>query len=467
MGLYEYRFPELGEGLHEGRIERWLVKPGDAVTEDDVLAEVENDKAMVELPSPVDGTVRDIRLEAGATAIVGDIIAIFEVAGEGNGQDAPTKDVAAGAVEQAGLESVTNAVKSASVTHTEGEAVALSAKTPAREPHTQRPESVSSSAVSLAVSGAPGAPADVLATPGVRKYAREQGVDIFLIPPSGPGGKVLREDVERYLAQGQQSQEHPSLQGTDSQGEERTASAAATTLAGGAGFEERIPFSNIRKLIADAMIQSKHTAAHVAVMDEVEVSELVRLRKEIQPLAAERGVKVTYLPFVVKALIAALRHYPILNASYDEETQELVVKHYYHIGIATDTDRGLLVPVIRDADKKNMFTLAGEISSLSGKARENKIGPAEMKGSTISITNIGSMGGLFFTPIINYPEVAILGVGRITEKPIMRDGEIVPGQVMALSLSFDHRIVDGALAQRFVNDIKGLLTNPRLLLMEV
>ncbi|QQE79611.1 dihydrolipoamide acetyltransferase family protein [Alicyclobacillus sp. SO9] len=457
MGLYEFKFPELGEGLHEGKIEKWVVNPGDDVKEDDVLAEVENDKAMVELTSPVDGKVKDIKLEAGSTAVVGDVIIIFEVEGEGNMSDAPATDVKDAAVEQSGVENVTDNVKN---------------QQPAATAAGGQENSTQSTSVQSAAK-------EVLATPGVRKYAREQGVDITQVTGSGNNGKVTREDVDSFKSGAQaapaqgQDQSQTAAQGTgvpvaggqtaDAQGAGKPSQAAAT----GAEPEERIPFTSIRKIIADAMVQSKHTAPHVAVMDEVDVTELVKFRKEIKPLAAERNIKVTYLPFIVKALIGAVRQHPTLNSSYDEQTQELVVKHYYNIGIATDTDRGLLVPVVKHADQKSMFTIASEINDLSTRARDNKLGPAEMKGSTISITNIGSVGGMFFTPIINYPEVAILGVGRITEKPIMKDGEIVPGQMMALSLSFDHRIVDGALAQRFINDIKRMLENPRLLMMEV
>ncbi|MHB1803151.1 MAG: dihydrolipoamide acetyltransferase family protein, partial [Actinomycetes bacterium] len=233
------------------------------------------------------------------------------------------------------------------------------------------------------------------------------------------------------------------------------------------GREERVPLTSIRKIIAQSMVRSKHTAPHVTLMDETDVSELVRLRQEIKPLAAERGVKITYLPFVVKALVAAVRKYPQLNASLDEERQELILKRSYNIGIATDTERGLMVPVVHDADRKNMWAIASQIEDMAVRARTGKLMPAEMKGGTVSITNIGSAGGMFFTPIINYPEVAILGVGRITERPVMRDGQVAGAHMMALSLSFDHRIVDGATAQYAINEMKRLLADPKLLLMEV
>jgi len=214
-------------------------------------------------------------------------------------------------------------------------------------------------------------------------------------------------------------------------------------------------------------VKSVYTAPHVTLMDEADVSALVALRERAKPIAEQKGVKLTYLPFIAKALVAACREFPILNASLDEEAGEIVLKKHYHVGIATDTDQGLLVPVVFHADRKNIWTIAGEIRDLAARAREGKLAPHEMRGSTITITNIGSAGGLFFTPVINPPEAAILGTGRITEKPVVKNGEIAVAPVMALSLSFDHRLVDGATAQQFLNRIKQLLADPELLLLEV
>jgi len=459
MAMYELKLPELGEGLHEGRIEKWLVKPGDLVKEDDALAEVENDKALVELPSPIDGKIVEIKVSEGTTAVVGDVLLVLEVAGPGNVSAAVAADVKQAAVEQAGLENVTDNVEALAATGPTATVVSTStatAATPVTTPFTS-------------------AAHDVRATPGVRKFAREHNADISLVHGSGSNGKITKDDVEVFLAGGQTDAtvgatvearvETPSV------APEKTAAVVATASDQVSPspelLEERIPSTMIRKRIAEAMVKSKYTAPHVTVMDEVDVTELVQLRKEIKPLATERGVKITYLPFIVKALIAGVKLHPKMNSSLDEETQDLILKRYYHIGIATDTDRGLVVPVVKNADHKNMWTIATEIDDLASRARDSKLTPNEMKGSTISITNIGSAGGMFFTPIINYPEVAILGVGRITEKPIMKNGQVVGGQMMALSLSFDHRVIDGALAQHFINDMKRLLENPRLLLLEV
>lgn len=464
MPMFEFRLPELGEGLHEGRIAKWLVQPGDTVAEDDAIAEVENDKAVVELPSPVAGKVLELKVSEGTTAVVGDLLITLDVPGSQAPATAQVpdtvtaavmRDVETAAVEQAGLEPVTDRVEQIQL-HTPA-----AAQAGGTGPTGQNPTALDATA---------GQERAVLATPGVRKYAREQGVDIARVTGSGVHGKITRADVETFV-QGFST----VMSGQDNPPEVSPAAAATAGLvpaspsgqATALELEERVSLTGIRQVIAQAMVRSMYTAPHVTVMDEVDVTELVRFRNEVKPLAAERGVKMTYLPFVVKALVAALKQHPTLNASLDDERKELVLKHYYHIGVATDTDRGLLVPVVRNADAKNMWTVAREIEDLANRARNGKLGPGEMKGSTISITNIGSAGGLFFTPIINYPEVAILGTGRITERPIMKNGQVVGAQMMALSLSFDHRVVDGGLAQRFINDIKRLLENPRLLLLEV
>ena len=227
---------------------------------------------------------------------------------------------------------------------------------------------------------------------------------------------------------------------------------------------EKIPA--MRKAIAKAMVNSKHTAPHVTLMDEIDVQELWDHRKKFKEVAAEQGTKLTFLPYVVKALVSALKKYPALNTEFNEEAGEIVHKHYWNIGIAADTDRGLLVPVVKHADRKSMFQISDEINELAVKARDGKLTSDEMKGATCTISNIGSAGGQWFTPVINHPEVAILGIGRIAQKPIVKDGEIVAAPVLSLSLSFDHRQIDGATGQNAMNHIKRLLNNPELLLME-
>lgn len=428
---FEYRFPELGEGLHEGEIIKMHIKAGDKVTDDDIIMEVQNDKAVVEVPCPVNGTVLEVRTKDGQVCRVGDIVAIIAAEGE--------------VPEQAG--------------HASAEAEAA-----------QGNADTTSSPASGAVSAAPAPNREVLATPSVRKFAREQKVDISNVNGSGKGGKITREDVEAFLKGGSTPAAAPAAAAPAAEAPKAAAPAAKAAPAASSNAnleEERVPYKGIRKAIANAMVKSAYTAPHVTIMDEVDVTELVAFRTRMKPMAEKKGVKVTYLPFIVKALVAASRQFPALNAMIDEEAGEIVYKKYYNIGIATDTPTGLIVPVIKDADRKSIWMIASSITDLAVRGRDGKLTPAEMKGSTISISNIGSAGGMFFTPIINFPEVAILGTGRISEKAIVKNGEIVVAPVMALSLSFDHRIIDGATAQNFMNYIKSLLNNPELLVMEV
>lgn len=456
MGLYEYRFPELGEGLHEGEIVKWHIKPGDKLEEDQIMMEVQNDKAVVEVPSPVSGKVAEVKAAEGAMAHVGDVVAVFEVEGD---VAAPAPAAPAGEAEAAKPEP------------------AAAVEAPKRE------------AVPAQAAPAPGAPAaapvpvaaataqerrQVLATPGVRKFAREQGVDLARLAGSGKGGRITREDVEGAAsgvgagapapAQAVPGAAAPAVAAAEAPAAAKAAPAAPTA---GEAAEERVPLKGVRKIIAQAMAKSVYTAPHVTVMDETDVSKLVAFRQRLKPAAEKKGLKLTYLPFVVKAVTAALKQYPALNASIDDDRSEIVYKKAYHVGIATDTENGLVVPVITNADRKSMWTIAAEIGELAAKAREGRLTPQEMRGSTFTITNIGSAGGQFFTPVINWPEVAILGTGRIAEKPVVQDGALAVGQVMALSLSFDHRLIDGATAQHAMNLIKQLLSDPELLVMEV
>ena len=297
--------------------------------------------------------------------------------------------------------------------------------------------------------------------PSVRKFARDKEIDIRQVAGSGKNGRVLKEDIEAFMNGEQATSEAPAAEST-----EKTATKQQPVSVEGDFPETREKISSIRKVIAKAMVNSKHTAPHVTLIDEVDVSELVAHRKKFKDIAAEKDIKLTYLPYVVKALVSTLREFPALNTSYDDATEEVIQKHYYNIGIAADTDRGLLVPVVKHADRKSIFAISEEISSLAVKARDGKLSVAEMSGASCSITNIGSAGGQWFTPIINHPEVAILGIGRIAEKPVVVDGEIVARPMLALSFVFDHRMLDGATAQHALNNIKRLLSNPELLLME-
>src|SRR5690606_6018790 len=258
----------------------------------------------------------------------------------------------------------------------------------------------------------------VIAMPSVRKYAREKGVDIRAVQGTGKNGRILKEDIDRYLAG--ETKIEPEKEVVQETVE--TAKQEPVALAG--EFPEtREKLRGIRRVIADAMVKSKTTAPHVTLMDEVDVTGLVEHRKRYKPIAEEQGIKLTFLPYVVKALISAGKKYPIINAAIDDETEEIVHKHYFNVGIAADTERGLVVPVIKHADKKNLFELSKEINELADKARNGKLSAEEMRGASFTISNIGSAGGQWFTPILNYPEAVILGIGRIQEKPIARNGE--------------------------------------------
>ncbi|HZG18142.1 MAG TPA: dihydrolipoamide acetyltransferase family protein [Candidatus Bathyarchaeia archaeon] len=462
MSLFVFKLPELGEGIHEGEIVKWHVKPGDQVEEDQVIMEVQNDKAVVEVPSPVKGKVLELKVTEGTVCVVGDPLVSFEAEGEipnlpdhGHADAAPAAAATPAPAAEMEPGCDIGAQVSANANQALDTPLAAAAPAPAAAPIDRK---------------------HVLATPSVRKYAREKGVQLAVVPGTGKFGRITREDVDRFVAGGAVAPQTPAVATAAT---EAAAPAAVTTNAAPAAatptvhynaqageVEERVPLKGIRKAIAKAMVKSAYTAPHVTIFDEVDVTELVNLRKQGKPLAEAKGIKLTYLPFIVKAVVAGLKKFPELNASIDDEKQEIIFKKYYNIGIAASTDEGLLVPVVKSADRKSIFDVASEISELAVKARDRKATADELKGSTFSITNIGSAGGMFFTPVINHPEVAILGVGRISEKPIVKNGEITVGQVLHLSLSFDHRLIDGEPAQRFMNYLKQLLENPTLLIME-
>jgi 2-oxoglutarate dehydrogenase complex dihydrolipoamide succinyltransferase (E2) component len=430
---FEFRLPDIGEGIHEGEIVKWLVKEGDIVREDQPMVEVMTDKATVEIPAPRAGKILKLNAKEGETVKVGSVLVIIEELGEAKPE--PKREV----VEAP----------------------------PQREPEPVA-AAVSTTATTVAAPPPPSptaAPAQrVLATPATRKLARELGVDIAQIRGTGPGGRVTDEDVRRFAAARTAPQPPPPSPAP-------TPSPAAPAFAPSAVVtdrrEERIPLRGIRKRIAEHMHQSKTTAAHFTYVDEVDMTELIQLREQMKPLAEQKGVKLTYLPFIVKASVAALKEMPILNASIDEAKGEIVIKKYYNIGIATATDEGLIVPVIKDADRKSLLEIAMEIERLAKAAREGKIALSDLQGGTFTITSLGALGGLFATPIINYPEVAILGIHEIKKRPVVRDNQIVIRDIMYVSLSFDHRLIDGDVGARFCKKIISYLENPKLLFLEL
>jgi pyruvate dehydrogenase E2 component (dihydrolipoamide acetyltransferase) len=443
---FQFKMPDIGEGIHEGEIVKWFIKPGDKVQEDDVLCEIQNDKAVVEIPSPVEGTVLDVLVAEGTVATVGQVLVTFDAPGYENLQFKGDDHA-----EEAPKQEATPATAAAPEGQTTPPPAPPAYGIGVTEPQVQAEVDPNRK---------------IIAMPSVRKYARDKGVEITQVPGSGKNGRIVKADIDAFLSGGAPAaatQAAATPAPADAQAEKAPASAP---IPQGEYPETREKMSGIRKAIAKAMVNSKHTAPHVTLMDEIDVTKLVAHRKKFKEVAAAKGIKLTFLPYIVKALTSALREFPALNTSLDDATSEIIHKHYYNIGIAADTEKGLLVPVVKDADRKSVFSISNEINELAGKARDGKLAPNEMKGASCTISNIGSAGGQWFTPVINHPEVAILGVGRIAEKPIVRDGEIVAAPVLALSLSFDHRMIDGATAQNALNHIKRLLNDPELLLME-
>ncbi|NAA52534.1 dihydrolipoyllysine-residue acetyltransferase [Enterococcus faecalis] len=428
-GFFQFKLPDIGEGIAEGEIVKWFVKAGDTINEDDSLLEVQNDKSVEEIPSPVTGTVKNIVVPEGTVANVGDVLVEIDV--PGHNSSAPA----------------------------------------AAAPATDAPKAEASApAASTGVVAAADPNKRVLAMPSVRQYAREKDVDITQVTATGKGGRVIKADIDAFVSGGSQAAPATEAAATEAapKAEAAAPKAAPKAFTSDLGeMETREKMTPTRKAIAKAMVNSKHTAPHVTLHDEVEVSKLWDHRKKFKDVAAANGTKLTFLPYVVKALTSTVQKFPILNASIDDAAQEIVYKNYFNIGIATDTDHGLYVPNVKNANTKSMFAIADEINEKAALAIEGKLTAQDMRDGTITISNIGSVGGGWFTPVINYPEVAILGVGTIAQEPVVNaDGEIVVGRMMKLSLSFDHRIVDGATAQKAMNNIKRLLADPELLLME-
>jgi pyruvate dehydrogenase E2 component (dihydrolipoamide acetyltransferase) len=406
MARLDFRLPDIGEGVSEGEIVQWFVGSGDSVAEDDPMVEVMTDKATVTIGAPCDARVDKLCFEVGAVAKVGQVILVLEPSVASN-------------VGKAQRSSRPPATAVGEISD-ELPGVALFAHGQ-KEAHGQ---------------GKP------LAAPATRRLAKEMGVDLRAVRPSGGGGRVTSDDV-RAAASGQRSK----------------ASSRAS-------LEERRPIVGVRRKIAERMHRAKSTAAHFTFVEECNASPLVEMRGRLEPEAERRGVKLTFLPFIIKAVTGALQRHPKLNTAVDEETNELIYKKYYDIGLATATDAGLLVPVVRGADRLPLFELARRVEQLSHAARNGSLKPEELRGSTFTVTSLGKRGGLLATPILNFPEVGILGVHRIKEAPVVRDGQIVIGKVMLLSLSFDHRVIDGHVGAEFAYDVIEGLENPARLFYE-
>jgi pyruvate dehydrogenase E2 component (dihydrolipoamide acetyltransferase) len=423
---FEFKLPDLGEGLTEGEIVKWLVHEGDPIQEGQVFVQVETDKAVIEIPSPRKGTVLKLGANEGDTVQVGTVIIVI---GEGAekipGTPQPSLEMPRGSVGVVGeLEEAPE----------EGEGKKS-------EAHEESP---------------PSRKGPILAVPMVRKLAGELGVDLQRIKGTGPQGRITKEDVQNAAAKERKTPEPLSVEKT----------APIPRGKDPYGYIERIQLRGMRKTIAQAMTKSKSTIPHAAGIDEADITQLAALKARAQERAAQKKIHLTFLPFVIKAVVAALQEHPYLNASLEDESSEIVLKKYYNIGVAVDTKDGLMVPVVKDVKGKNLFRLAEELAILSEKARSRTIDLADLRGGTFTLTNFGAMGGIFGFPIIHHPEVAILGLGKILEKPLVLGGKIEIRKVLPLSLSFDHRVVDGAEAVRFMNTVIELLEDPGLILME-
>ena len=395
--LCEFKFPDVGEGIAEGEIVRWLVKEGDSVKEDQDLLEVETDKALLTLNSPYTGKVTQLHGKEGEIIKVGDVLTTIEAGGEqATALEAEKKD-------------------SGTVVGTLGDNEVVEVVRP------------------------------VQATPAVRALAKQMQIDLASVKGTGPGGRITKEDVETVAA--------------------KTAPQAGAE-ADAYGSVEKIPLRGIRRTVAKRMAEASKRVAEVTIWEDADITELEQVRAKERKVAEEKGVKLTYLPFLIKAVLPALKVHPYFNASLDETAEAIILKKYFNVGIAVDTPDGLIVFVIKDADKKNILDLAKETATLAEKARHRKIDLHELKGSTFTITNYGVVGASYGTPIINYPEVAILGLGKIEDRPVVRSGQIAIRKMMPLSLAFDHRVIDGVEAGRFLGVVIQHLEDPNLMLIE-
>ena len=395
--LCEFKFPDVGEGIAEGEIVRWLVKEGDSVKEDQDLLEVETDKALLTLNSPYTGKVTQLHGKEGEIIKVGDVLTTIEAGGEqATMLEAEKKD-------------------SGTVVGTLGDNEVVEVVRP------------------------------VQATPAVRALAKQMQIDLASVKGTGPGGRITKEDVETVAA--------------------KTAPQAGAE-ADAYGSVEKIPLRGIRRTVAKRMAEASKRVAEVTIWEDADITELEQVRAKERKVAEEKGVKLTYLPFLIKAVLPALKVHPYFNASLDEAAEAIILKKYFNVGIAVDTPDGLIVFVIKDADRKNILDLARETATLAEKARHRKIDLHELKGSTFTITNYGVVGASYGTPIINYPEVAILGLGKIEDRPVVRSGQIAIRKMMPLSLAFDHRVIDGVEAGRFLGVVIQHLEDPNLMLIE-
>ena len=453
MATKEFKLPDIGEGIAEGEIVSWKVKAGQQVKEEDEFVEVMTDKATVTITVPYAGVIAELRYKEGDVVPVGSVIAVIDAGAAGG--TAPAAAAPAPAVAPKPAAAPTPAPAAAKP--------AASAPAPARPvavpPPAPRPASAPAPAAPAAFVQA--SPGKVIAAPATRRRARELGIDLFTVAATGPRGRITNDDLANVGAGARPA----AAAGTAAPAAGRAFAPISIAPAPAGRTEERIGFRGLRRKIAEAMTRSKFTATHFTYVDDIDVTELVKIRGEAKNALKDQGVNITYLPFIMKAIVAAMRQFPMMNSSLDESTNELVVKHYYNFGIATDTDNGLIVPVVKDVDRKSVAELARDIQDLAARTRDGKVTVDDLTGGTFTITNAGNIGGLFATPVINFPEVAIMGVHAIKDAAIVKDGAITVGKKMYLSVSIDHRIVDGATGARWMNVVKECLEQPWRLLL--
>ncbi|MBF8724238.1 dihydrolipoamide acetyltransferase family protein [Pseudomonas guariconensis] len=425
MGTHVIKMPDIGEGIAQVELVEWFVKVGDVIAEDQVVADVMTDKATVEIPSPVSGKVLALGGQPGEVMAVGSELIRIEVEGGGNHVDEPqAKPV---------------------------EAVATPAPAPVAEPPRSEPQVVASQPATASAT-APIVPRQAsdkpLASPAVRKRALDAGIELRYVHGSGPAGRILHEDLDAFI-----SKPHS------------TAGQAPSGYARRKGSEQ-IPVIGLRRKIAQRMQDAKRRVAHFSYVEEIDVTALEALRQQLNQKHGESRGKLTLLPFIVRAMVVALRDFPQINATYDDEAQVITRHGAVHVGIATQGDNGLMVPVLRHAEAGSLWSNAAEIARLANAARNNKANRDELSGSTITLTSLGALGGIASTPVVNTPEVAIVGVNRMVERPVVIDGQIVVRKMMNLSSSFDHRVVDGMDAALFIQAVRGLLEQPACLFVE-
>ncbi|SPO56732.1 Lipoamide acyltransferase component of branched-chain alpha-keto acid dehydrogenase complex [Pseudomonas sp. JV551A1] len=423
MGTHVIKMPDIGEGIAQVELVEWFVKVGDMIAEDQVVADVMTDKATVEIPSPVSGKVLALGGQPGEVMAVGSELIRIEVEGSGNHVDVPhAKPVEAPAAPVAAKPEPQKEVKPAACqAPANHEAATIVPRQPGDKP---------------------------LASPAVRKRALDAGIELRYVHGSGPAGRILHEDLDAFM-----SKPHSAGGQAPSGYAKRTDS-------------EQVPVIGLRRKIAQRMQDAKRRVAHFSYVEEIDVTALEALRQQLNSKHGDSRGKLTLLPFLVRALVVALRDFPQINATYDDEAQVITRHGAVHVGIATQGDNGLMVPVLRHAEAGSLWSNAGEISRLANAARNNKASRDELSGSTITLTSLGALGGIVSTPVVNTPEVAIVGVNRMVERPVVIDGQIVVRKMMNLSSSFDHRVVDGMDAALFIQAVRGLLEQPACLFVE-